>query len=155
MREAAFTARTCRPQDGRVAIIHLRSSRRAKARDFASPASLASPTAPSRCQQMICVGDAKRGTARGLRHPLRLLRHQLVSLCRSHHVSGLIRLGDDAVLCSPGSSSFAHRLDKAVSGGCNRYQYVPVAQLDRASASGAEGYRFNSCRAYCIGWAHF
>ena len=25
---------------------------------------------------------------------------------------------------------------------------VPVAQLDRASASGAEGYRFNSCRAY-------
>ena len=26
--------------------------------------------------------------------------------------------------------------------------HVPVAQLDRASASGAEGYRFNSCRAY-------
>ena len=25
---------------------------------------------------------------------------------------------------------------------------MPVAQLDRASASGAEGYRFNSCRAY-------
>jgi hypothetical protein len=42
----------------------------------------------------------------------------------------------------------ARHLDKAVSGGCNQYQYVPVAQLDRASASGAEGYRFNSCRAY-------
>src|SRR5207248_1199793 len=26
--------------------------------------------------------------------------------------------------------------------------HVPVAQLDRASASGAEGYRFDSCRAY-------
>src|SRR5262245_31716457 len=26
---------------------------------------------------------------------------------------------------------------------------VPVAQLDRASASGAEGYRFESCRGYC------
>src|SRR6266852_8668038 len=25
---------------------------------------------------------------------------------------------------------------------------VPVAQLDRASASGAEGYRFDSCRGY-------
>jgi hypothetical protein len=25
---------------------------------------------------------------------------------------------------------------------------APVAQLDRASASGAEGYRFKSCRAY-------
>ncbi len=37
---------------------------------------------------------------------------------------------------------------------CRRTRYsfgrshVPVAQLDRASASGAEGYRFNSCRAY-------
>src|SRR5689334_13616896 len=27
-------------------------------------------------------------------------------------------------------------------------QNVPVAQLDRASASGAEGYRFESCRGY-------
>ena len=26
---------------------------------------------------------------------------------------------------------------------------VPVAQLDSASASGAEGYRFESCRGYC------
>ena len=26
--------------------------------------------------------------------------------------------------------------------------YVPVAQLDRASASGAEGYKFESCRGY-------
>src|SRR5260370_34646407 len=26
--------------------------------------------------------------------------------------------------------------------------FVPVAQLDRASASGAEGYRFDSCRGY-------
>ena len=26
--------------------------------------------------------------------------------------------------------------------------YAPVAQLDRASASGAEGHRFNSCLAY-------
>ena len=25
---------------------------------------------------------------------------------------------------------------------------MPVAQLDRASASGAEGYRFDPCRAY-------
>ena len=25
---------------------------------------------------------------------------------------------------------------------------APVAQLDRASASGAEGHRFESCRAY-------
>ncbi len=25
---------------------------------------------------------------------------------------------------------------------------VPVAQLDRASASGAEGYRFEPCRGY-------
>jgi hypothetical protein len=102
VREAAFTARTCRPHDGRAAIIHLLSRRRAKARDFASPASLASRTAPSRCQQMICVGDAKRGTARGLRHPLRILRHQLVPLCRSHHVSGLIGLMEGAVLCSAG-----------------------------------------------------
>jgi hypothetical protein len=31
---------------------------------------------------------------------------------------------------------------------CEVLQHVPVAQLDRASASGAEGYRFNSCRAY-------
>jgi hypothetical protein len=28
------------------------------------------------------------------------------------------------------------------------YNHVPVAQLDRASASGAEGYRFESCRGY-------
>src|SRR5205807_8883254 len=28
---------------------------------------------------------------------------------------------------------------------------APVAQLDRASASGAEGYRFESCRARQIG----
>ena len=27
-------------------------------------------------------------------------------------------------------------------------RHVPVAQLDRASASGAEGYRFESCRGY-------
>ena len=27
---------------------------------------------------------------------------------------------------------------------------VPVAQLDRASASGAEGYRFEPCRGYLI-----
>ncbi len=27
-------------------------------------------------------------------------------------------------------------------------RFVPVAQLDRASASGAEGYRFDSCRGY-------
>src|SRR4051812_23969541 len=26
--------------------------------------------------------------------------------------------------------------------------YAPVAQLDRASASGAEGYRFESCRVH-------
>ena len=31
-----------------------------------------------------------------------------------------------------------------------RCALVPVAQLDRASASEAEGYRFNSCRAYFI-----
>ena len=29
-------------------------------------------------------------------------------------------------------------------------QRVPVAQLDRASASGAEGYRFESCRGYLM-----
>ena len=28
------------------------------------------------------------------------------------------------------------------------YRHVPVAQLDSASASGAEGYRFESCRGY-------
>src|SRR5262245_12624025 len=28
------------------------------------------------------------------------------------------------------------------------FVFVPVAQLDRASASGAEGYRFDSCRGY-------
>src|SRR5271157_1027021 len=39
-------------------------------------------------------------------------------------------------------------LDKAGHGGCNQVQYVPVAQLDRALASGAKGYRFKSCRAY-------
>jgi hypothetical protein len=27
---------------------------------------------------------------------------------------------------------------------------VPVAQLDRASASGAEGYRFEPCRGYSL-----
>lgn len=27
---------------------------------------------------------------------------------------------------------------------------VPVAQLDRASASGAEGYRFEPCRGYFL-----
>ena len=32
---------------------------------------------------------------------------------------------------------------------------VPVAQLDRASASGAEGYRFDSCRGYWPIRAHF
>src|SRR6266849_5936276 len=30
----------------------------------------------------------------------------------------------------------------------HRPSFVPVAQLDRASASGAEGYRFDSCRGY-------
>jgi hypothetical protein len=36
-----------------------------------------------------------------------------------------------------------------------RYEFlphVPVAQLDRASASGAEGYRFESCRGYFRKW---
>ena len=28
--------------------------------------------------------------------------------------------------------------------------YAPVAQLDRASACGAEGHRFESCRVYQI-----
>jgi hypothetical protein len=32
--------------------------------------------------------------------------------------------------------------------GHSRPEEVPVAQLDRASASGAEGYRFDSCRGY-------
>ncbi len=32
--------------------------------------------------------------------------------------------------------------------GKRSYNQVPVAQLDRASASGAEGYRFESCRGY-------
>ena len=32
--------------------------------------------------------------------------------------------------------------------GAMKYISVPVAQLDRASASGAEGCRFKSCRAY-------
>src|SRR5262249_17096610 len=30
---------------------------------------------------------------------------------------------------------------------------VPLAQLDRSSASGAEGYRFKSCRGYLPGKA--
>ena len=33
-------------------------------------------------------------------------------------------------------------------GGKTSYSQVPVAQLDRASASGAEGYRFEPCRGY-------
>jgi hypothetical protein len=33
-----------------------------------------------------------------------------------------------------------------IMGACGRN--VPVAQLDRASASGAEGCRFESCRGY-------
>ena len=35
------------------------------------------------------------------------------------------------------------------------YDYVPVAQLDRASASGAEGCRFDSCRGYLPPIARF
>ena len=34
-----------------------------------------------------------------------------------------------------------------------RIRRVPVAQLDRASASGAEGYRFDSCRGYSVSLA--
>ena len=53
--------------DREVAADHL-VGRRGKARDFASLASLASLIASNRCQQMICVGDAKLETARGSRH---------------------------------------------------------------------------------------
>jgi hypothetical protein len=44
------------------------AGRRGKARDIASLASPASLIALSHCQQMICVGDAKLGSARGSRH---------------------------------------------------------------------------------------
>jgi hypothetical protein len=72
--------------DREVAADHL-VGRRGKARDFASLASFASLIASNRCQQMICVGDAKLETARGLRHRFcvcvtrssRLYRSRLVS----------------------------------------------------------------------------
>ena len=36
-------------------------------------------------------------------------------------------------------------------GASQKNAHVPVAQLDRASASEAEGYRFESCRGYFSG----
>jgi hypothetical protein len=72
------------------------SRRRGKARDSASPASPASPTRTNRFQQTVCIGDAKCEIARGVRHQFRVLRHQLVPLCRLRSVSGLIRLAGDA-----------------------------------------------------------
>ena len=41
-------------------------------------------------------------------------------------------------------------LSRATSVVTTTYHFVPVAQLDRASASGAEGYRFESCRGYSL-----
>ena len=52
----------------KVAFARLLTRRRGKARDFASLASPASLIAPNRCQQTVCIGDAKCGTARGSRH---------------------------------------------------------------------------------------
>jgi hypothetical protein len=68
-----------------------RVRRRRKARDFASSAS---PVLTSRCHLTVCAGDANRATSRVSRHRSGILRHQLVTLCRSHHASGLIRSGD-------------------------------------------------------------
>jgi hypothetical protein len=76
--ETTFRARTCFAHGGKVVIGRLRSRRRAKARDFASPASLASLIVRNLCQQMICVGDAKRETARGSRPAFRVTN---LSLC--------------------------------------------------------------------------
>jgi creatinine amidohydrolase len=50
---------------------------------------------------------------------------------------------DDADAVGPGVSPLRTAADWAMV-----RRSVPVAQLDRASASGAEGYRFESCRGY-------
>ena len=47
-----------------------------------------------------------------------------------------------------GESSALQNGRKGLWYGVFRFLRVPVAQLDRASASGAEGYRFDPCRAY-------
>ena len=48
----------------------------------------------------------------------------------------------------PTIASIPERLDKRRALRWNKSRHVPVAQLDRALASGAEGCRFKSCRAY-------
>ncbi len=52
-----------------------------------------------------------------------------------------------------GSPSCKSAMAAISSDSSSRMVPVPVAQLDRASASGAEGYRFESCRGYSDGRA--